>query len=1146
MADIIDILESITSNVSGLEATTRAINDFKKAKEEALKAGDAKALLQLENLEKSTKKYLRAKEKQLELEEELQKVHKEDAKVSQKLRNELKKNMSELARQERILTHAKQEAVDAQEKQTAAIIANNEAMMDAWKQTTLLGKAYSGLTSGFAKVAGGITAGSLALKAWNRYTEGAEIRQNILIQQFRGFTDATTGAAESMVGAGLKAEQMSNALIKARSTAIRMGVDVGVVNEAMVDFARIAGTDNPEALGNLTAATVTVARTMGITMPEAVDFVRTRMDKFGGTAASAVVALHNIRTETENVNHIFGRTVVRADDIAKSLLDISRSTTVYAIDQRFVSGILRDNIARLAAMGDSYDLARRKAQAFTEAVTGEAPEWMKVLAGEDLVGDMQSVFKGVDLNATTKEGQALAKEAVDEFKDEFGAQLDAAAPGLSDQVVDIFKQMQTGDIQQYEGMRLIQEMTAGSEVGIAAMNKQLVKLGKTSQGIEVIAQQFGKTRVEAHGMVQQAKEYQARQEEINKLVADPSSLNAIKSKKKLSDEEQKIFDKYRGQLKAVLKDERISEHQKKRDLREIIKTRDLEIEQRREAAILADRDARAQEAAAKAKPRIDEYKAKIKVETEKIAALGKHVEKLREELKEDKDDPVKKKALEKAEAQLREARIQRNLNQNILNSAEETVAQAKTKEGKDKTSDEKMIDIANKNLAEFKGYSDSTGKSLEATVNELATIRNLLIGAIALWAGGSIFKGLAGHFSRGGTWKSLGKTIAGSVGNAVKGPFDSVRKMFRGGGGPSGGGGIKPPSGKMLPSKTIGEKATQQTLKDQHRINTLKAAGDKESLKKAERLESKLKAAETSKLPIEEKGGKLTKAAPGVKKGPITDMADKAKTKYDRMTKSLTKGSDLVKDTFKETGETVTKKADVAKGVTQTVGKSVAGKAGTGVKAVGKAGKALKLAKAIPGVGIFAGGAIAISQGWDIYTKWKAGEPVSASDKAKMTASLGSMIPFIGTAIAISDVTAESTGLYKELDEAFPATKTMIPQLKDAGDLKIKPSLNFGNLQANTVNTTQGMPIIQQLTAAQSENQQQAAAQGGAQNVVNTGAVGVNNLAAAAGDTSQAMGSLGPMNPDGSVTLTIKNFGESIGRAQLQMNRRPRQPGAVG
>ena len=244
MADLIDILESITSNVSGLEATTRALNDLKTAKDQALRAGDAKALLQLENLEKQTKKYIRTKEKQLVLEEELQDIHKKGGEISQKLRNELKKNMGELARSELILTRAKQAAVDVQTRQTAAIIANNAAMMDAWKSTTLLGKAYSGLTSTFAKVAGGLTAGSLALKAWNRFTEGAEIRQEIMIQQFRGFKDATTGAGEGLKVAGLKAEAMSNALIKARVTAIKMGVDVGQVNGVMVEFARIAGTDN--------------------------------------------------------------------------------------------------------------------------------------------------------------------------------------------------------------------------------------------------------------------------------------------------------------------------------------------------------------------------------------------------------------------------------------------------------------------------------------------------------------------------------------------------------------------------------------------------------------------------------------------------------------------------------------------------------------------------------------------------------------------------------------------------------------------------------------------------------------------------------------------------------------------------------------
>jgi len=44
---------------------------------------------------------------------------------------------------------------------------------------------------------------------------------------------------------------------------------------------------------------------------------------------------------------------------------------MYAIDQRFVGGILRDNISKLQANGDSYEQASKKAKAFTEAVTGK-------------------------------------------------------------------------------------------------------------------------------------------------------------------------------------------------------------------------------------------------------------------------------------------------------------------------------------------------------------------------------------------------------------------------------------------------------------------------------------------------------------------------------------------------------------------------------------------------------------------------------------------------------------------------------------------------------------------------------------------------------------------------------------------------------
>jgi hypothetical protein len=609
MADITDILQSLTQNVSGLEGMNKALSEFNVLKKEALASGDAKAILQIENLTKAVLKLRAATKEQTELEAEYIEVQKEaiknkedDGKATEKITQKLKKNSAELARTEQVLTKATEGTTEAHKKSTAAMIANHEAMMDVWKSSTKLGKTYSALTSVLAKVTGGITAAVLAGKAWDSFVEGANLRQEMLIQQFQGFKDATTGTAESFSEAGLRAEAMANALRKVEADAIRMGVSVDGARGVMLDFSRIAGTTSPEDLQKLSSATITVARTMGMDLSEAVDFVRIRMDKFGGTGAGAVVALQNIREETESVNKMFGRTVVRADDVTRTLLDISRSTAMYAIDQRMVSGILRENIARLQSTGDSYDLASRKAAAFAGALTGDAPEFMKILAGQDISGQFQKVFK-----EGLKKGKGKGKEA---FLEKFGADLDAAAPGLANKVGDILEKMDKGAIGQHSGMRLIQELTSGTEAGMAAMNEQILTMGQGDQGIVVLAKLFGKTHEEAAGMLEQAQQYKKRQKEINELVADPKKLQALLKELNVAEATSNL-----------LMSNKIPEEAKKKRLKEILSIRDQEIDQMNEAKRIFDERGKKQELVTKTKVELEEYGADLKnIEAAIVAA----------------------------------------------------------------------------------------------------------------------------------------------------------------------------------------------------------------------------------------------------------------------------------------------------------------------------------------------------------------------------------------------------------------------------------------------------------------------------------------------------------------------------------------------
>jgi len=102
--------------------------------------------------------------------------------------------------------------------------------------------------------------------------------------------------------------------------------------------------------------------------------------------------------------------------------------------------------------------------------------------------------------------------------------------------------------------------------------------------------------------------------------------------------------------------------------------------------------------------------------------------------------------------------------------------------------------------------------------------------------------------------------------------------------------------------------------------------------------------------------------------------------------------------------------------------------------------------------------------------------------------------------------------------------------------------------EAKVVNITKNLPVAPTTTAAE---QQRMEAEKANTTVIDAGAINADGtttpqqpLAANGGDTNPT-GVLSPMNPDGSVTLTISNFGRTVIGTQIQVNRnRMRTSGA--
>jgi hypothetical protein len=743
MASIEDALASLVKNAGKNSAVikdlTKSMKQLTAARKAFQASGDPKAMLAVKNMTKAMESLISTTEEYIGAQKALKQIKSSGSKADE----ETIKRLDEIAiaydKTRKTVTQAGKSLDYLKERQKQAADQWEADALKYFRNHTLVGKGF-GLLSGVAgSFAAKLTFTGLAWKAATRHMQAAEIQQNILIQNYRGlsketttwgdkFKSATSGipvvggaigdygkktmeAHSNIVGFTEATYNMSDALRETEATAQRMGVSTEYVSEAFTKFSRIAGTQSPRVLKTLSEGAITVSRSLGITVPEAIDFVNTRMDKFGGSAAGAIASLNNMRVEAERINVSFGRTVIRGDDVARTLQEISKQTTVYSIDQRYVGNILRENIARLQSTGKSYEQASKQAQVFSEAVTGKAPEWMKVFAAQDLNKQLMSSFEAGD------------------FVEKFGSELEAAKPGLTKEVQSIMADMKSGKVAQYSGMMAIQEMVGGTTVGIGAMNTQILKLAKHPQGLVLIAKQFGISLAEARGMVTQAESMQERTGVLNTLTAKGVDLK--KQEFTLSGKTFKLNQDQISDLEKIDKSGETAlekEKQKKEYLNAIIDTKNEEITLEQDMARLKTEDVMNQKQMAVLDRKVQTILAKkVELQQKLVAAKAK-------------GNPEEIKEIEKTIA----------FNEKLLQQAEldKTRFESKVAEGTGATEGLKTVEEINKELLkQFEGYSLNSGNSAKAILTELSSTKLLLIGA-GVMGFAKFFLNWTGAFSR--------------------------------------------------------------------------------------------------------------------------------------------------------------------------------------------------------------------------------------------------------------------------------------------------------------------------------------------------------------------------------------------------------------
>lgn len=243
-------------------------------------------------------------------------------------------------------------------------------------------------------------------------------------------------------------------------------------------FAQLSG--DTSSMDAMTQAAGGLSKMLGVDLSETTDFMVEQNLKFNKTATQSAETLLHVQQTVEHLNVGFDKTIIRGRDITKVLFDISRESKVLAQDQDEIAKILESNIVKLQKGGANYREAFDAAKTFTNVLTKDAPEFMKILSGRE-------VYSMLKKNST-----------------EVIAELAKTSPEIAKRVKDVYN---SKDLNQYEKERIINEMTGQTKVGMEASMKVFSRtMGVFQDGaVSRISATFGVGYTQAKQIVQQAK-----------------------------------------------------------------------------------------------------------------------------------------------------------------------------------------------------------------------------------------------------------------------------------------------------------------------------------------------------------------------------------------------------------------------------------------------------------------------------------------------------------------------------------------------------------------------------------------------------------------------------------------------------------------
>lgn len=276
---------------------------------------------------------------------------------------------------------------------------------------------------------------------------------------------------------------------------------------AFKDFSQVAG-GNSDMMGAMTKAAGGLSRMLGVDLSETTDFMIDQNLRFNRTGYQTAKMLQDVQIRTEQMNKGFDRSIINGRDVTKILFDISRESRVLAQDQKAISDLLIRNITRLQGQGATYKEALESAKTFTNVLTKDAPEFLQILSGREVVKQLKNGQSGMM------------------------AELEKSAPEIAKRVNDV---LNNSDIQEIEKERLINELTSQTKVGLDA---SMQVLGQTMDvfnagAVSRIKATLGVTHTQALQIVEQLKSSQGIKDVTKALENLPKGFD--KSSKEVQD-----------------------------------------------------------------------------------------------------------------------------------------------------------------------------------------------------------------------------------------------------------------------------------------------------------------------------------------------------------------------------------------------------------------------------------------------------------------------------------------------------------------------------------------------------------------------------------------------------------------------------------